>query len=61
MYSVLQHRMDELKESFRPGDEFIEKHGLVIIPDGTPSGEAHHEPVVGAITVLSQEDAQVLE
>lgn len=38
-----------------------QKHGLVIIPDGTPNGDVSHEPVVGAITVVSQEAAQVLE
>lgn len=40
---------------------FSQKHGLVIIPDGTPNGDVNHEPVVGAITVVSQEAAQVLE
>ncbi|XP_061052462.1 leucine-rich repeat flightless-interacting protein 2 isoform X2 [Eubalaena glacialis] len=59
--SVLQHKMDELKEGLRQRDELIEKHGLVIIPDGTPNGDVHQEPVVGAITVVSQEAAQVLE
>ncbi|XP_049485000.1 leucine-rich repeat flightless-interacting protein 2 isoform X7 [Panthera uncia] len=59
--SVLQHKMDELKEGLRQRDELIEKHGLVIIPDGTPNGDVHREPVVGAITVVSQEAAQVLE
>ncbi|XP_077721995.1 leucine-rich repeat flightless-interacting protein 2 isoform X30 [Canis aureus] len=61
MCSVLQHKMDELKEGLRQRDELIEKHGLVIIPDGTPNGDVNHEPVVGAITVVSQEAAQVLE
>ncbi|XP_058146790.1 leucine-rich repeat flightless-interacting protein 2 isoform X4 [Dasypus novemcinctus] len=61
MCSVLQHKMDELKEGLRQRDELIEKHGLVIIPDGTPNGNVSHEPVVGAITVVSQEAAQVLE
>ncbi|XP_046293676.1 leucine-rich repeat flightless-interacting protein 2 isoform X15 [Marmota monax] len=61
MYSVLQHKMDELKEGLRQRDELIEKHGLVIIPDGTPNGDVNHEPVVGAITVVSQKAAQVLE
>ncbi|XP_057561747.1 leucine-rich repeat flightless-interacting protein 2 isoform X10 [Hippopotamus amphibius kiboko] len=61
MCSVLQHKMDELKEGLRQRDELIEKHGLVIIPDGTPNGDIHQEPVVGAITVVSQEAAQVLE
>ncbi|XP_054847029.1 leucine-rich repeat flightless-interacting protein 2 isoform X5 [Eublepharis macularius] len=61
MCSVLQHKVDELKEGLRQRDELIEKHGLVIIPDGTPNGDVSHEPVVGAITVVSQEAAQVLE
>ncbi|KAM4706009.1 leucine-rich repeat flightless-interacting protein 2 isoform 5-T5 [Rhinophrynus dorsalis] len=59
--SILQHKLDELKEGIRQRDELIEKHGLVIIPDGTPNGEINHEPMVGAITVVSQEAAQVLE
>ncbi|XP_048204623.1 leucine-rich repeat flightless-interacting protein 2 isoform X6 [Perognathus longimembris pacificus] len=61
MCSVLQHKMDELKEGLRQRDELIEKHGLVIIPDGTPNGDVDHEPMVGAIAVVSQEAAQVLE
>lgn len=40
---------------------FFQKHGLVIIPDGTPNGDVNHEPVVGTIAVVSQEAAQVLE
>ncbi|XP_012819802.1 leucine-rich repeat flightless-interacting protein 2 isoform X8 [Xenopus tropicalis] len=59
--SILQHKLDELKEGIQQRDEFIEKHGLVIIPDGTPNGDINHEPVVGAITVVSQEAAHVLE
>lgn len=59
--SVLQHKLDELKEGLRQRDELIEKHGLVIIPDGTPNGDLNHESVVGTITVVSQEAAQVLE
>ncbi|XP_068531109.1 leucine-rich repeat flightless-interacting protein 2 isoform X29 [Anas acuta] len=59
--SVLQHKLDELKEGLRQRDELIEKHGLVIIPDGTPNGDVNHESAVGAITVVSQEAAQVLE
>ncbi|XP_060103595.1 leucine-rich repeat flightless-interacting protein 2 isoform X4 [Heteronotia binoei] len=61
MCSVLQHKVDELKEGLRQRDELIEQHGLVIIPDGTPNGDVSHEPVVGAITVVSQEAAQVLK
>ncbi|XP_075601549.1 leucine-rich repeat flightless-interacting protein 2 isoform X12 [Balearica regulorum gibbericeps] len=59
--SILQHKLDELKEGLRQRDELIEKHGLVIIPDGTPNGDVNHESMVGAITVVSQEAAQVLE
>ncbi|XP_074844279.1 leucine-rich repeat flightless-interacting protein 2 isoform X7 [Carettochelys insculpta] len=61
MCNILQHKMDELKEGLRQRDELIEKHGLVIISDGTPNGDINHEPVVGTIAVVSQEAAQVLE
>nr|XP_031542716.1 leucine-rich repeat flightless-interacting protein 2 isoform X9 [Vicugna pacos] len=54
---TLREELADLKEAMKTG----EKHGLVIIPDGTPNGDVHHEPVVGAITVVSQEAAQVLE
>ncbi|XP_053115850.1 leucine-rich repeat flightless-interacting protein 2 isoform X23 [Hemicordylus capensis] len=53
----LRDELADLKETMKTG----EKHGLVIIPDGTPNGDINHEPVVGAITVVSQEAAQVLE
>ncbi|XP_065740710.1 leucine-rich repeat flightless-interacting protein 2 isoform X1 [Phocoena phocoena] len=53
----LREELAELKAAVETG----EKHGLVIIPDGTPNGDVHQEPVVGAITVVSQEAAQVLE
>uniref|UniRef100_A0A8C8WZ79 Leucine-rich repeat flightless-interacting protein 2 n=1 Tax=Panthera leo TaxID=9689 RepID=A0A8C8WZ79_PANLE len=51
----------DLQETLLWKDKHIRKHGLVIIPDGTPNGDVHREPVVGAITVVSQEAAQVLE
>ncbi|XP_058146788.1 leucine-rich repeat flightless-interacting protein 2 isoform X2 [Dasypus novemcinctus] len=54
---TLREELADLKETVKTG----EKHGLVIIPDGTPNGNVSHEPVVGAITVVSQEAAQVLE
>ncbi|XP_044310956.1 leucine-rich repeat flightless-interacting protein 2 isoform X6 [Varanus komodoensis] len=53
----LRDELADLKETMKTG----EKHGLVIIPDGTPNGDVNHEPVVGAITVVSQEAAHVLE
>ncbi|XP_053525387.1 leucine-rich repeat flightless-interacting protein 2 isoform X14 [Artibeus jamaicensis] len=54
---MLREELADLKETVKAG----EKHGLVIIPDGTPNGDVSHEPMVGAITVVSQEAAQVLE
>ncbi|MEQ2314288.1 hypothetical protein AMECASPLE_010544 [Ameca splendens] len=59
--SVLQHKQEELKEGIRQRDELIEKHGLVIIPDGTPNGDVSHEPLPSGITLVTQEAAQVLE
>ncbi|XP_068597891.1 leucine-rich repeat flightless-interacting protein 2 isoform X1 [Brachionichthys hirsutus] len=59
--TVLQHKQEELKEGIRQRDELIEKHGLVIIPDGTPNGDVDHELQSSAITVVSQEAAQLLE
>ncbi|KAM6916030.1 leucine-rich repeat flightless-interacting protein 2 isoform 6-T6 [Xenentodon cancila] len=59
--SVLQHKQEELKEGIRQRDELIEKHGMVIIPEGTPNGDVVHEPLSSGITLVSQEAAQVLE
>ncbi|XP_039405342.1 leucine-rich repeat flightless-interacting protein 2 isoform X5 [Corvus cornix cornix] len=53
----LREELAHLKETMKRG----QKHGLVIIPDGTPNGDVNHESVVGTITVVSQEAAQVLE
>ncbi|KAM8758273.1 leucine-rich repeat flightless-interacting protein 2 isoform 9-T9 [Rhynchonycteris naso] len=62
--ACLRNERDTLREELAALQETVntgEKHGLVIIPDGTPNGDVNHEPVVGAITVVSQEAAQVLE
>lgn len=62
--SCLRHERDVLREELAALQETVktaEKHGLVIIPDSTPNGDVNHEPVVGAITAVSQEAAQVLE
>ncbi|KAI1242997.1 hypothetical protein IHE44_0000562, partial [Lamprotornis superbus] len=53
----LREELADLKETLKRG----QKHGLVIIPDGTPNGDVNHDSVVGTITVVSQEAAQVLE
>ncbi|XP_055270649.1 leucine-rich repeat flightless-interacting protein 2 isoform X6 [Moschus berezovskii] len=54
---ALREELAKLQAAVQAG----EKHGLVIIPDSTPNGDVHQEPAVGAITVVSQEAAQVLE
>uniref|UniRef100_A0A673TCA5 Leucine-rich repeat flightless-interacting protein 2 n=1 Tax=Suricata suricatta TaxID=37032 RepID=A0A673TCA5_SURSU len=62
--ACLRNERDTLREELAGRKETVntgEKHGLVIIPDGTPNGEVHHEPASGAIAVVSQEAAQVLE
>ncbi|XP_026113705.1 leucine-rich repeat flightless-interacting protein 2 isoform X7 [Carassius auratus] len=59
--SVLQHKLEEMKEGIRQRDELIEKHGLVIIPEDTPNGDVSHESPTSGITVVTQEAAQVLE
>ncbi|XP_064908113.1 leucine-rich repeat flightless-interacting protein 2 isoform X7 [Columba livia] len=63
-FDCIKNERDELREELADLKEAMtrgEKHGLVIIPDGTPNGDVNHESVVGAITVVSQEAAQVLE
>ncbi|XP_024280137.1 leucine-rich repeat flightless-interacting protein 2 isoform X13 [Oncorhynchus tshawytscha] len=59
--TVLQHKQMELKEGIRQRDELIEKHGLVIIPEGMPNGDISHDDPATGITVVTQEAAQVLE
>ncbi|XP_052043060.1 leucine-rich repeat flightless-interacting protein 2 isoform X6 [Apodemus sylvaticus] len=62
--ACLRNERDVLREELAGLQQTVktaEKHGLVIIPDSTPNGDVNHEPVVGAITAVSQEAAQVLE
>ncbi|XP_030407144.1 leucine-rich repeat flightless-interacting protein 2 isoform X1 [Gopherus evgoodei] len=63
-FDSVKHERDELRDELADLKETVktgQKHGLVIIPDGTPNGNVNHEPVVGTIAVVSQEAAQVLE
>ncbi|XP_067888382.1 leucine-rich repeat flightless-interacting protein 2 isoform X5 [Heterodontus francisci] len=60
-FDCIRNERDELRDELADLREKTKKHGLVIIPEGTPNGDVNHEPVVGAITVVSQEAAQVLE
>ncbi|XP_036395583.1 leucine-rich repeat flightless-interacting protein 2 isoform X3 [Megalops cyprinoides] len=57
----LTREVFDLQETINWKDKKIGKHGLVIIPEGTPNGDVSHEPAGGAITVVTQEAAQVLE
>ncbi|XP_056290906.1 leucine-rich repeat flightless-interacting protein 2 isoform X14 [Pseudoliparis swirei] len=57
----LTREVFDLQETINWKDKKIGKHGLVIIPDGTPNGDVNHEPLTSGITVVSQEAAQVLE
>uniref|UniRef100_A0A671XRB3 Leucine-rich repeat flightless-interacting protein 2 n=1 Tax=Sparus aurata TaxID=8175 RepID=A0A671XRB3_SPAAU len=58
---ALTREVFDLQETINWKDRKIGKHGLVIIPDGTPNGDVNHEPQPSGITVVSQEAAQLLE
>ncbi|XP_059501761.1 leucine-rich repeat flightless-interacting protein 2 [Stegostoma tigrinum] len=60
-FDCIRNERDELRDELADLREKTKKHGLVIIPEGTPNGDVNHEPIVGAITVVSQEAAHVLE
>ncbi|XP_072908438.1 leucine-rich repeat flightless-interacting protein 2 isoform X19 [Hemitrygon akajei] len=60
-FDCIRNERDELRDELTDLRERTKKHGLVIIPESTPNGDVNHEPIVGAITVVSQEAAQVLE
>ncbi|KAM8858479.1 leucine-rich repeat flightless-interacting protein 2 isoform 4-T4 [Spinachia spinachia] len=63
-FDCIRNERDELRDELadiKGKAKAGEKHGLVIIPDGTPNGDVNHQPVSSGITVVSQEAAQVLE
>ncbi|XP_073534404.1 leucine-rich repeat flightless-interacting protein 2 isoform X4 [Phyllobates terribilis] len=63
-FDCIRNERDELRDELadvKGKMKIGEKHGMVIIPDSTPNGDINHEPVVGQITVVSHEAAQVLE
>uniref|UniRef100_A0AAQ4NUW2 Leucine-rich repeat flightless-interacting protein 2 n=1 Tax=Gasterosteus aculeatus aculeatus TaxID=481459 RepID=A0AAQ4NUW2_GASAC len=63
-FDCIRNERDELRDELadiKGKAKAGEKHGLVIIPDGTPNGDVNHEPLSSGITVVSQEAAQVLE
>ncbi|XP_041104195.1 leucine-rich repeat flightless-interacting protein 2-like isoform X6 [Polyodon spathula] len=63
-FDCIRNERDELRDELavlKGKMKTGEKHGLVIIPEGMPNGDLNHQPVVGSITVVTQEAAQVLE
>ncbi|XP_028278825.1 leucine-rich repeat flightless-interacting protein 2 isoform X2 [Parambassis ranga] len=63
-FDCIRNERDELRDELadiKGKSKSGEKHGLVIIPDGTPNGDVNHEPQPSGITLVSQEAAQVLE
>ncbi|XP_075331671.1 leucine-rich repeat flightless-interacting protein 2 isoform X4 [Odontesthes bonariensis] len=63
-FDCIRNERDELRDELadiKGKSKAGEKHGLVIIPDGTPNGDVNHEPPSPGITLVSQEAAQVLE
>ncbi|XP_030603834.1 leucine-rich repeat flightless-interacting protein 2 isoform X2 [Archocentrus centrarchus] len=63
-FDCIRNERDELRDELadiKGKSKAGEKHGLVIIPDGTPNGDVNHESLSSGITLVSQEAAQVLE
>ncbi|XP_047207032.1 leucine-rich repeat flightless-interacting protein 2 isoform X8 [Girardinichthys multiradiatus] len=63
-FDCIRNERDELRDELadiKGKSKAGEKHGLVIIPDGTPNGDVNHEPLPSGITLVTQEAAQVLE
>ncbi|XP_026866351.2 leucine-rich repeat flightless-interacting protein 2 isoform X15 [Electrophorus electricus] len=63
-FDCIRNERDELRDELadlKGKSKTGEKHGLVIIPEGTPNGDVDHEPATSTITVVTQEAAQVLE
>uniref|UniRef100_A0A8C6Q7G3 Leucine-rich repeat flightless-interacting protein 2 n=1 Tax=Nothobranchius furzeri TaxID=105023 RepID=A0A8C6Q7G3_NOTFU len=60
-FDCIRNERDELRDELADIKGKSKKHGLVIIPDGTPNGDVSHEPLSPGITLVSQEAAQVLE
>ncbi|XP_053476647.1 leucine-rich repeat flightless-interacting protein 2 isoform X2 [Ictalurus furcatus] len=63
-FDCIRNERDELKDELadlKGKSKTVEKHGLVIIPEGTPNGDVSHESPTSVITLVTQEAAQVLE
>ncbi|XP_036430933.1 leucine-rich repeat flightless-interacting protein 2 isoform X2 [Colossoma macropomum] len=63
-FDCIRNERDELRDELadlKGKSKAVEKHGLVIIPEGTPNGDVNHEPPTSGITVVTQEAAHMLE
>ncbi|XP_046720435.1 leucine-rich repeat flightless-interacting protein 2 isoform X15 [Silurus meridionalis] len=63
-FDCIRKERDELRDELadlKGKSKTVEKHGLVIIPEGTPNGDVSHESPTSVITLVTQEAAQVLE
>ncbi|XP_060728005.1 leucine-rich repeat flightless-interacting protein 2 isoform X16 [Tachysurus vachellii] len=63
-FDCIRNERDELKDELaelKGKSKSVEKHGLVIIPDGTANGDDSRESPSSVISLVSQEAAQVLE
>uniref|UniRef100_A0A8C5B2W8 Leucine-rich repeat flightless-interacting protein 2 n=1 Tax=Gadus morhua TaxID=8049 RepID=A0A8C5B2W8_GADMO len=59
-FDCIRNERDELRDEL--ADIKATKHGLVILPEGTPNGDYHHEANhAPGLTLVSQEAAQLLE
>ncbi|XP_047667840.1 leucine-rich repeat flightless-interacting protein 2 isoform X9 [Tachysurus fulvidraco] len=63
-FDCIRNERDELKDELaelKGKSKSVEKHGLVIIPEGTANGDDSRESHTSVISLVSQESAQVLE
>ncbi|XP_026791955.1 leucine-rich repeat flightless-interacting protein 2 isoform X5 [Pangasianodon hypophthalmus] len=63
-FDCIRNERDELRDELadlKGKSKTVEKHGLVIIPEGTPNGDVSHESPTSVITLVTQEAAQMLE
>uniref|UniRef100_A0A8C5BRI0 Leucine-rich repeat flightless-interacting protein 2 n=1 Tax=Gadus morhua TaxID=8049 RepID=A0A8C5BRI0_GADMO len=63
-FDCIRNERDELRDELADikATAKTKKHGLVILPEGTPNGDYHHEANhAPGLTLVSQEAAQLLE
>ncbi|XP_066535105.1 leucine-rich repeat flightless-interacting protein 2 isoform X2 [Hoplias malabaricus] len=63
-FDCIRKERDELRDELadlKGKSRAVEKHGLVIIPEGTPNGDVNYDPPSSGITVVTREAAQLLD